>query len=114
MTTREKMVDYRKKRGMTIKQMHRKCGVSEHLLENIEEGYVTHPKIAEIIGKAYELTEKEIEDLVPENHRKSSDKYEPDKYVIPEVYTNGSFSLPRTNEIGCYIHEHSEVSRGYL
>ena len=41
---------------------------------------VTHPKIAERLGKAYRMNKRQIEGLMPEHYRKSSPEYNPDLY----------------------------------
>ncbi len=85
MTAREKMKAYREKNWYSIEKMSRKSGASTVLLKMVESGHVTHPKIAEQIGKAYKLTKEDIYELMPENYR-PGEKYDPDKYVefIPD------------------------------
>lgn len=82
MTVREKMIDIRTRNGLSLTQLSKACGVSELLLGMVEGGNVTHPLIVSKIQKAYGLSDEEAEELMPENHRKSSDNYEPDKYVV--------------------------------
>ncbi len=79
---REYMIQFRKKRGLSIQDMAKKCKISKTLLEMLEasEDVVTHPNIAERVRKAYKLTEKQYEGLMPEHHRKSSPNYNPDLY----------------------------------
>lgn len=80
MTVQEKMKVYREKHGYSIEKMSRKSGASAALLNMLEYGNVTHPKIAEQVGKAYELSKEDIYELMPENYR-PGENYEPDKYV---------------------------------
>lgn len=62
-------------------------GVSVMLMDILEEGGVTHPKLAEKIGKIYKMSNSEIEAMMPENYRKHSKKYDPDKYRDPiDIY----------------------------
>lgn len=85
MTVQEKMKAYREEHRYTIKKMSQKSGASEVLLRMVEKGNVTHPKIAEMIGKAYELNQEDVYELMPENYR-PGEHYNPDKYVefVPE------------------------------
>ena len=80
LTVQEKMKAYREKNGYSIEKMSRKSGASAVLLRMLERGNVTHPKIAEQVGKAYKLSKEDIYELMPENYR-PGEKYEPDKYV---------------------------------
>ena len=62
-------------------------GVSVMLMDILEEGGVTHPKLAEKIGKIYKMTNLEIELMMPPNYRKHGKKYDPDKYKNPvDIY----------------------------
>lgn len=79
MTAREKMKAYREEHGYSISRMSRKSGASAVLLRMIERGNVTHPKIAEQVGKAYKLDKEDIYELMPENYR-PGEGYDPDKY----------------------------------
>ncbi len=83
MSTAEKMRAYREKHRYSIKTMSMKSGCSEMLLKMVENGAVTHPKIAEQIKKAYKLNKKDILEIIPENHRPGPN-YNPDKYKVPE------------------------------
>lgn len=83
MSTAEKMRAYREKHRYSIKTMSMKSGCSEMLLKMVENGFVTHPKIAEQIKKAYRLNKKDILEIIPENHRPGPN-YNPDKYKTPE------------------------------
>ena len=74
------MKAYREKNGYSIEAMSRKSGASAVLLRMLERGNVTHPKIAEQVGKAYKLSKEDIYQLMPENYR-PRDGYDPDKYV---------------------------------
>jgi len=80
LTVQEKMKAYREKNGYSIEKMSRKSGASEVLLRMLERGNVTHPKIAEQVGKAYKLSKKDIYELMPENYR-PGEHYDPDRYV---------------------------------
>lgn len=79
---REYMITYREKQQLSPKQMAVKCKTSTTLLLMLEEcdQEITHPKIAERIGIAYELTQAQTESLMPEHYRKSSPNYDPDLY----------------------------------
>lgn len=82
MAARTYMHEYRERNGITLEEMAQKCRISKNLLSMLEscDSDVTHPKIAERIGEAYELTAEQIEKLMPENYRKSSPNYDPDRY----------------------------------
>lgn len=61
--------------------------VSVMLMNILEEGGVTHPKLAEKIGKIYKMSNSEIEAMMPANYRKHGKKYDPDKYKDPvDIY----------------------------
>ena len=90
------MIQYRKERGIDLLTMARRCEISRTLLDLLEssDSDVTCPKIAERIGKAYELDEMQIEGLMPEHHRKSSPNYDPNRYKRDEnEYTD--FAIKR-------------------
>lgn len=111
MTTREKMIKYRKENGLSYKVLSVKSGVNGYLLEMVENGHVTHPSIAEKIGKAYKLTEKDIQELIPPNHVKGKN-YDPDKYKPPEIDKLTKGPRPRlATEIDKYLHDRS-LERG--
>lgn len=57
-----------------------RSGISEALLDLIENGGVTHPDIARRFVEAYEFPEDCIEELIPRNYRKSGGEYDPDRY----------------------------------
>lgn len=80
-TARDAMKEYRESARLTKKQAAEVCGVSEDVYKIVENGGVTHPNLAAKIGEAMGLSELQTEELMPENHRPHSDKYEPDKYV---------------------------------
>lgn len=80
LTVQEKMKTYREQHGYSIKVMSRKSGASEVLLRMLESGNVTHPKIAEQVGRAYKLGKEDIYELIPENYR-PGEHYDPDRYV---------------------------------
>lgn len=83
---RECMVAARKKRGLTIAAMAKKCRCSVTLLEMLEwnEDEVTHPNIAARIAKEYKLSKRDAERLLPENYRPSSPCYDPGRYKARE------------------------------
>lgn len=111
MTTREKMINYRKENGLSYKVLSAKSGVSGYLLEMVENGHVTHPSIAEKIMKAYKLTQEDIKELIPPNHIKG-ENYDPDKYKVPEVDILAKKPRPKlASEIDKYLHDRS-LDRG--
>lgn len=62
-------------------------GVSVMLMDILEEGGVTHPKLARKIGKIYGMTGAEIESMMPVNYRKHGKQYDPDRYKDPvDIY----------------------------
>ena len=75
------MQQIRVEEGISLELMSNKTGVSAGLISLIEGGYVTHPDIARKLQIGYGLNDEETEMLMPEIHRKSSPKYEPDKFV---------------------------------
>ena len=79
---RHYMIDFRKKHNLSRKEMAAKCKTSTTLLSMLEDSEyeITHPKIAERIGKNYHLTLEQTESLMPEHYRKSSPNYDPDLY----------------------------------
>lgn len=83
---RDFMIRFREENGIDILSMAKKCKISVGLLDLLESSDqdVTHPKIAERIGKVYKLNKKQIEGLMPEHYRKSSPNYNPDLYKISE------------------------------
>ena len=81
MMVREKMVKLREDKNISLETMSHRTGVSAGLISLIEGGYVTHPMIAKKLQKGYGLSDEETEMLMPEIHRKSSPKYDPEKYV---------------------------------
>lgn len=105
---REKMEQYRKDNDISLKTMSRTTGVSSGLLALIEGGYVTHPDIAKKIQKGYKLSDEEVEKLMPEIHRKSSDKYEPNKFKI-EIDKTSPIVIPYhdPSELELYISDHN-------
>lgn len=80
---REFMILKRTGQGKTLAQMAKRCMASAGLLRMLEEDEdcVTHPRIAERIAKAYRLTPKQAEGMLPENYRPHSPHYDPDRYV---------------------------------
>lgn len=82
MGKRNDMILKRLKLGLSDIDMAIKCKTSRriiHLLEDYDES-VTHPAIARRVGKAYGLSKKETELLMPENYRRSSPNYDPTRY----------------------------------
>lgn len=79
---REYMIRYREQLGLDLQSMAKKCKISKGLLEMLEDydKEVTHPKIAERVGRAYKLNKAQVEELMPEHYRKSSPNYDPEKY----------------------------------
>lgn len=62
-------------------------GVSVMLMDILEEGGVTHPKLAKKIGKIYKMSNYEIEAMMPVNYRKHGKQYDPDRYKDPvDIY----------------------------
>lgn len=80
MTIQEKMIEYRTTHNINIEDIAKNCHVSLKLLNILESGGVTHPKLAKVIGKAYGLDDLEIEELMPINYREHGPEYNPDKY----------------------------------
>lgn len=80
MTVQEKMEAYRKRHGYSVRDMSWRSGASEVLLRMLEHGHVTHPKIARQVGRAYNLSTDDINELIPPNYR-PGENYDPDKYV---------------------------------
>ena len=76
------MIEFRQKHNLTRKKMAVKCNISTTLLSMLEDSEyeVTHPKIAERVGRVYQLTLAQTESLMPEHYRKSSPNYDPDLY----------------------------------
>lgn len=72
-------------------------GVSAMLMDILEEGGTTHPKLAKKVGKIYQMTNLEIELMMPPNYRKKHGKgYDPDKYKSPvDIYGMGSYYFGR-------------------
>jgi transcriptional regulator with XRE-family HTH domain len=106
------MEEYRKQKKITLEDMSRLTGVSSGLLGLIEGGYVTHPMIAKKVQSGYELTDEETEMLMPEIHRTTSERYDPNKYkslkdlrhpTVPPRYEH--------EELELYIHEHKSAKK---
>lgn len=86
MAPRKYMIEFRQKHDIDLQTMARVCGVSQTLISMLEadDKAVTHPLFVERIGKKYRLTKAQIEGMLPENYRKSSPNYDPDRYkAIP-------------------------------
>lgn len=90
---RQYMIRNRERRGLTILEMAVKCSTAAHILTRLEscDQEITHPKIAARVGKAYRLTKKQTEGLMPEHYRPSSPNYDPnlhrrDNDELKQVY----------------------------
>lgn len=85
MAARETMIEFRRKHNITLRDMARACGISATLLGMLESSdqEVTHPEIAKRVGKRYQLTKEQIEGMKPENYRKGSPNYDPNRYRAP-------------------------------
>ena len=108
MTAIEKMKKWREESGITLKQMSTRSGISESLLDLIENGGVTHPDIAKRFVKAYGFPEECVEELIPRNYRKGTDEYDPDRYRRMEnVDGKESFRIvhKRLSEADIYVSE---------
>lgn len=68
---KEFMIEKRKAKGLTVKQMAIRCECSEALLWPLEvdDNWITHPLIAAKIAKEYGLNVDEYNRLVHESHR---------------------------------------------
>ena len=79
---RQYMIDFRETFNLSLYRMAVKCDTTTALLKKLEDcdQEVTHPKIAERIGRQYRLTPEQTESLMPEHYRKSSPNYDPDLY----------------------------------
>ena len=82
LNTREKMIQCRKDRHVSIPDMAQRCRISSYLLQLLEDGAVTTPKLVPQIAEAYNLSELEAEELMPEHMRPHGDDYDPDRYVV--------------------------------
>ena len=110
-TVQETMKEYRKKHGYSIEVMSRKSGASPSLLRLLERGNVTHPVIAQQVGKAYELTTDEIYMLMPAIHRPNDPNYNPGKYkpIEDQSENNTWIFVPQTmDEAEIYFAEHQK------
>lgn len=88
MAAREYMIEFRQKHGINLRDMARACGISQQLLSMLEYSAreVTHPEIAERVGKKYRLTKAQIEGMKPENYRVDSPNYDPNRYrALPDM-----------------------------
>lgn len=112
MDVREKMIEWRKENHITLRMLSNRSGVSETLLSIVERGEVTHPKIVEKIQKVYKLTDSEAEELLPENYRKSSPKYDPNKFVPLEVLDNYDNFIDTTLKVNKAKDEYDRYEEG--
>lgn len=102
MPAREYMIEFRRLRGVDLQTMAKVCRVSRTLLAMLESSdqEVTHPELAEYIGLKYQLTEEQIEGMKPENHRKGSPRYNPDKYrSYHDIWDKNQQKIIRGDEI---------------
>ena len=116
LNVREKMIKWREKNKVSIKDLSLQSGVSTDLLGMVERGHVTHPAIAKKIGRVYGLNEKETWELMPENHRPNSPRYDPDMYKEPEDSFKKAFTICTDNsnkEAKNYVLE-KQKNRGQL
>ena len=67
-TDRSAMLRAMKKKGLSIKALSGRTGASPGLIRLVVEGSVTHPNIALRIGKALDLTEAQIRQMMPERY----------------------------------------------
>lgn len=79
---RDYMIAFRESKHLTIERMAKKCNTTVRIIRMLEddENEVTHPEIVKDIAKAYKLTKKQAEMMLPKNYRPSSPEYDPDKY----------------------------------
>lgn len=67
---RENMIKKREAKGLTIKQMARKCCCSPLLLQKLENGdWITHPRIAARIAAAYGMGVRAYNEIVHSSHK---------------------------------------------
>lgn len=69
MSAVDKMLDFRIKTGLTVRQISKRVGVSASVISIVEKGGVTHPSFAKKIQAYYDLTDEEYLEIIPENHR---------------------------------------------
>ena len=81
---RELMEKRRLDWGYSFNAMSERCKCTVTLLKMVMDGETTHPNIVKRIQKAYRLTDRQAEMLMPVIHRKHGPDYEPDRYVSPE------------------------------
>ena len=97
MGKREWMIRFREERHIPLPDMAakiRKPGqwrCSEKLLNNLEmdDGYVTHPVIAQMIAEAYNATPEQAELLLPRHRRPHDPEYDPDRYILEMDWEHG-------------------------
>lgn len=75
------MIAYRERLRLTLKDMSEESGVSEQLLDILENGGTTTTKIAKRVAKAYRLTDEQAELLLPLNLRPNGGDYDPLRYM---------------------------------
>ena len=73
---RATMQSMRAKRGMNVHDAAKALQISPRLLEEIEAGGFTHPKIAERIQKMFGLTDYETQQLVSPHHVDNAIKHQ--------------------------------------
>lgn len=82
---REYMIEYRRRKKLSIVNMAARLKISTGLLRLLEqdEYSVTHPNIAIRVGAEYQLSKRRTEQLMPENYRPGK-HYDPDKYKLTD------------------------------
>lgn len=85
-----------------MESLAKRIGISKNLLEMVENGGVTHPKIARIIGEVYGLEEKDILELSPV---KSQEDKPSTKWTDFKIVSNP------VQEIDTYIHDNQKKGR---
>lgn len=84
---KEFLIQKRKAKGLTVRQMAVRCECSEALLWPLEvdDNWITHPLIAARIAKEYGLNVDEYNRLVHESHRAEKlpkpPKHKPDQKI---------------------------------
>lgn len=95
----ERIANARKESGLTQDEIGALFEVSAALMDILEEGGVTHPKIAKKIGGRFGLTELDVESIIPPNLRKHGGCYDPDKYRdLVDIYGFQSFDITNHNQ----------------
>lgn len=74
MATSDILVQKRTSMELTKDQLAKKCHISWELLDILEHGGVTHPKIVKRIQTVYSLTDEEADELKPDIFRRQKDE----------------------------------------